>query len=127
MSEQRPYHHLFGLAWIDFFRDSCIAVDEERDLSRKQQFVDVVLVRQGPGPMPRPLPDGFDNLANHNLITFKSYQEPWTAGRYVNWSATMSTIASRQVRRCKTCCRRQIFASLPFAGATRKTWRGKSC
>ena len=102
MSEQRPYHHLFGLTWIDFFRDSCMAVAEETDLSHKQQFIDVVLVRQGPGPMPHPLPDGFEDLANHNLITFKSHQEPplWRAVPrqrpvYLSWSATTSIIASR--------------------------------
>jgi hypothetical protein len=97
MSEQRPYHHLFGLTWMDFFRDSCMAVDEEVDLSRKQQFVDVVLVRQGQGPAPRRLPDGFDDLANHNLITFKSYQEAldgWAlcelVGHYVNYRKQVS-------------------------------------
>ncbi len=92
MSEQRPYHQLFGLAWIDFFRDSDISAEEETDLSRKHQLVDVVLVRRGPGPAPRPLPDGFDELAKHNLLTFKSHQESldsWTlcelVGHYVNY------------------------------------------
>jgi hypothetical protein len=75
MSEQRPLHRLFGLTWSDFFQGSPIAVETERDLSQKQQFVDLVLVRQGPGPIPRPLPDGFEDLAAHNLVTFKSHQE----------------------------------------------------
>jgi hypothetical protein len=44
-------------------------------LSLKQQFVDVVLMRKGPGPVPRPLPDGFEELTAHNLVTFKSHQE----------------------------------------------------
>jgi hypothetical protein len=69
-----------------------MSVAEETDLSHKQQFIDVVLVRQGPGPIPRQLPDGFEDLANHNLVTFKSYQEAldgWAlcelVGHYVNY------------------------------------------
>lgn len=77
---------------MDFFRDTDISAEEETDLSHKHQFVDVLLVRRGPGPVPRPLPDGFDELAKHNLLTFKSHQEsldPWTlcelVGHYVNY------------------------------------------
>jgi hypothetical protein len=75
MTQKRPYHHLFGLSWIDFFQGSCIEVEEEMDLSHKQQLIDLVLRRMGTGPLPRPLPDGFEDLANHNLVTFKSHQE----------------------------------------------------
>ena len=75
MSEQRPLHRLFGLSWIDFFHDTAIAVEIELDLSLKQQFLDLVLLRKGLEPFPRPLPDGFEGLAAHNLVTFKSHQE----------------------------------------------------
>jgi hypothetical protein len=92
MSEQRPLHRLFGLSWIDFFDGTSVEVKTELDLSIKQQFVDVVLIRKGPEPIPRPLPDGFEDLAAHNLITFKSHQEPlneWAlqelVGHYVNY------------------------------------------
>src|SRR5262245_32490977 len=91
MSEPRPLHRLFGLAWIDFFQGTSIAVEPEMDLSLKQPFLDLVLIRKGPGPIPRPLPDGFDDLATHNLVTFKSHQEAldgWAmcelVGHYVN-------------------------------------------
>ena len=67
MSEIRPLHRLFGLSWIDFFQGTPIAVETEMDLSLKQQFIDLVLIRKGPGPLPRPLPDGFEDLAAHNL------------------------------------------------------------
>jgi hypothetical protein len=80
MSENRPLHRLFGLSWIDFFQGAPVAVETELDLSLKQQFIDLVLIRKGPGPFPRPLPDGFEELAAHNLVTFKSHQEaldPW--------------------------------------------------
>jgi len=92
MSETRPLHRLFGLSWIDFFRDTPVAVETELDLSLKQQFVDVVLIRKGPGTLPRPLPDGFEDLAGHNLVTFKSHQEAldgWAlwelVGHFVNY------------------------------------------
>jgi hypothetical protein len=92
MSEPRPLHRLFGLSWIDFFQGTDFGVETEMDLSLKQQFVDVVLIRRGPGPIPRPLPDGFEDLAAHNLVTFKSHQEALTGwalceliGHYANY------------------------------------------
>jgi len=68
-------HRLFGLSWIDFFQGTTVTVETEIDLSLKQQFLDVVLIRKGPEPIPRRLPDGFEALAAHNLVTFKSHQE----------------------------------------------------
>src|SRR3954447_2368553 len=92
MSEPRPLHRLFGLSWIDFFQGTPIAVETELDLSLKQQFIDLVLIRKGPGPLPRLLPDGFEDLAAHNLLTFKSHQEALDAwalwelvGHFVNY------------------------------------------
>jgi hypothetical protein len=92
MSETRPLHRLFGLSWIDFFQGTPISVETELDLSLKQQFIDLVLIRKGFGPIPRPLPDGFEDLAAHNLITFKSHQEAldgWAlwelVGHFVNY------------------------------------------
>ncbi len=82
MSEQRPLHRLFDLSWMDLCRGSSLEVREEVDLSHKQQFLDLTLVRQGSGPLPR-LPDGFEQLATHNLVTFKSHQE--TLDRRALW------------------------------------------
>ncbi len=75
MSDPRPLHKLFGLTWIDFFQGSDVSVEIEIDLSHREQFLDVAIIRTGSGPLPRALPDGFDNLAPHNLVTFKSHQE----------------------------------------------------
>jgi hypothetical protein len=75
MSEQRPLHRLFGLCWNDFCEGSALSVDPEKDLSVKQQFLDLLLSRQGPGPLPQPLPDGFDDLGDYNVLTFKSHRE----------------------------------------------------
>jgi hypothetical protein len=91
MIEPKPLHRLFGLSWIDFFQGTDIGVETELDLSLKQQFIDLVLIRKGPGPIPRQLPDGFE-LAVYNLVTFKSYQEAldcWALweliGHFVNY------------------------------------------
>jgi hypothetical protein len=92
MSDPRPLHRLFGLSWMDFFQGTDVTVEMEMDLSLKQQFIDIVLIRKGPGPIPRRLPDGFEDLAAHNLLTFKSHQEAldgWALcellGHYVNY------------------------------------------
>jgi hypothetical protein len=92
MSEFRPLHRLFGLSWIDFFQGTPVAVETEMDLSLKQQFIDLVIIRKGPDPIPWPLPDGFEDMATHNLVTFKSHQEALDAwalwelvGHFVNY------------------------------------------
>jgi hypothetical protein len=92
MSDPTPFHRLFGLAWFDFFRGTPVKVESEIDLSKTQQYLDVAILRPGPDPLPRPLPDGFDDVGEHNLVTFKSYQESldaWTLleaiGHYVNY------------------------------------------
>ena len=50
-------------------------MEVERDLSQQQQFLDVIILRRGPGRFPGRLPDGLNDLAEHNLITFKSHRE----------------------------------------------------
>ncbi len=72
------WHRHFGLLLTDFFTGSPFEVELEKDLSLKKQFLDVVILRKGQGRFIGRLPDGLDNLANHNLITFKSHQEALT-------------------------------------------------
>ena len=64
----------------------------EKDLSIKQQWLDVVVLRKMPGVFQRRLPDGLEGLADHNLLTYKSMHEPlddWAlkelVGHYVNY------------------------------------------
>src|SRR5262245_26958958 len=71
----RDWHRLFGLLLTDFFTGLPFVVEVERDLSEQQQFLDVVIVRRGRGRARIRLPDGLDDLAAHNLITFKSHHE----------------------------------------------------
>ncbi|OQX02832.1 MAG: hypothetical protein BWK80_57070 [Desulfobacteraceae bacterium IS3] len=69
------WHRLFGLTLTDYFTGSSYAVELEKDLSLKQQFLDVVIVEKKNGALPPELPDGFENLGVHNLITYKSLRE----------------------------------------------------
>lgn len=92
------WHRLFGLTLTDFFTDSAYRVELEKDLSFKQQFIDVIIIESETGkPMPEP-PDGLENLARHNLLTYKSLHEPldaWTldelVGHYVNYRKQASS------------------------------------
>jgi hypothetical protein len=97
MSDARPWHRLFGLSLVDFFRGMPVTVELEKDLSLKQQLLDVVLIRKGTEPLPCRLPDGFEELTPHNLVSFKSYQEAldgWSlnelVGHYVNYRKQVS-------------------------------------
>ncbi len=85
----------------DFFIGSPFTVEVERDLSQQQQFLDVVIVRRGPGQFDGQLPDGLDDLAAHNLITFKSHRETLDAwakkelvGHYVAYRKLVSSTPS---------------------------------
>jgi hypothetical protein len=97
MSEPIPWHRLFGLTLVDFFRDTGVDVELEKDLSWKQQFLDIVVIRREASVLERPLPDGFESLAPHSLITFKSFQQAldqWAleelVGHYVNYRKEVS-------------------------------------
>ena len=97
MDEYRQWHRLFGMSLVDLFAGSPVEVEIEKDLSLKQQFLDVVVVRKSAAPLPFRLPDGFDELAPHNLISFKSHREALDAwaldefvGHYVNYRKQVS-------------------------------------
>jgi hypothetical protein len=85
----------------DYFTDSPFTVEVERDLSEQQQFLDVVILRRGRGRFAGRLPDGLDDLAAHNLITFKSHWEVLDAwamkelvGHYVAYRKLISVSPS---------------------------------
>src|SRR3984893_11005267 len=91
------WHRLFGLLLTDFFAGSPFVVELEKDLSLKKQLLDGVILRKGHGRFTGRLPDGLDNLATHNLITFKSHQEAlddWAlkelTAHYVNYRKQVS-------------------------------------
>ncbi len=91
------WHRLFGVALTHIFAGSPYKVELEKDLSLKQQFLDVVIIKKSEGTFQGRLPDGLENLAEHNLLTFKSLHEPfddWTlkelTGHYVNYRKQLS-------------------------------------
>ena len=91
------WHHLFGMTLKDYFTDTAFRVELETDLSVKKQLLDVVIIDKRQGMIPDELPDGLENLAVHNLLSFKSWREPfddWSAdellGHYINYRKQIS-------------------------------------
>ena len=86
------WHRLFGLGLTDLFTDTGFGVELERDLSIRKQILDVILIkRSSVASLPNP-PDGLEDLAAHNLLTYKSHQEALDdfaldelLGHYVNY------------------------------------------
>jgi hypothetical protein len=97
----RDWHRLFGLLLTDFFTGTPFTVEVERDLSAQQQFLDVVILRRGRGRFVGRLPDGLEDLTEHNLVTFKSLREAldgWAmrelVGHYVAYRKLVSVSPS---------------------------------
>jgi len=93
----RDWHRLFGLLLTDFFTGSPFAVEVEHDLSEQQQFLDVAIVRRRRGRFVGRLPDGMDDLAEHNLFTFKSHREaldPWAIRELLSHSVGYRKLVS---------------------------------
>lgn len=100
----------------------------EKDLSLKRQRLDVVVLRKDEGEFLGRLPNGLDNLAQHNLITFKSYQETlddWAlkelTGHYVNYrkqaSPSMHELLPEEAFRLYAVCARypqQLARQVPW-------------
>ena len=91
------WHRMFGLTLVDLFTDSPFEVELEKDLSIKQQWLDVVILRKGLGEIAEALPDGLENLAEHNLLSYKSFREGLTSwsidellGHFVNYRKQVS-------------------------------------
>jgi len=72
------WHRLYGLTIDDLLTHTPYEVELEADMTVKQQFLDVVIIRQNDAaPFDcSKLPNGFDNLKAHNLQTYKSFREP---------------------------------------------------
>src|SRR5262245_56162396 len=93
MTEPIPWHELLALILLDFFGPAPVRVEAEKDLSFKKQFLDVLLVREGPGECPR-LPDGLGPLAPYTLLTFKSFQE--MLDEWALWELTAHCVNGRK-------------------------------
>ncbi|MDL1964450.1 MAG: hypothetical protein LWW98_08990 [Deltaproteobacteria bacterium] len=87
------WHRLFGLLLMDYLSARGFTVELEKDLSLKRQYLDVVIIKQENKEAELSgICDGFDNLAGHNLLSYKSKREAlnfWAIeeliGHYVNY------------------------------------------
>ncbi|MGP8330423.1 MAG: hypothetical protein ACT6FF_08935 [Methanosarcinaceae archaeon] len=78
---------------MDYLSARGFSVELEKDLSLKQQYLDVVVIKQEDKEAELSgICDGFDNLAGHNLLSYKSKRESlnfWAIeeliGHYVNY------------------------------------------
>jgi len=91
------WHRLFGIALTLHFADYPLTIELEKELAIKRQLLDILILKKGNEPIQGPLPDGLEDLMPHNLLTYKSLQEPlddWTlkelTGHYVNYRKVVS-------------------------------------
>ncbi|NJO16880.1 MAG: hypothetical protein HC877_14400 [Thioploca sp.] len=92
------WHRLFGITLMDFVTDSNYHVELEHEVSLKKQYLDIVIIKQHPGRPLTPIPDGLEQLSQHNLLTYKSLREPldeWAIeeliGYYTNYRKLVSS------------------------------------
>jgi len=81
----------------DYFTDSGYEVRVEVDLSIKKQRLDILIIERELVKQLSELPDGLENLARYNLISYKSFRQTvdaWTLdelnGHYVNYRKQIS-------------------------------------
>jgi hypothetical protein len=99
MSKKINWHRAFGLTLTDFFKDSNFEVGLEKEMSVKLQYLDVLIIKKSDGkPIDKlKLPDGFEHLANYNILTYKSMHQAldhWAIeeviGHYVSYRKIVS-------------------------------------
>lgn len=86
--KQINWHRIFGLTLKDFFADSCFEVELEKNLTFQELYLDILIIKKSVGKLPQSLPDALDNLSKHNLLTYKSSQEPldrWTIDELIGY------------------------------------------
>ena len=121
----RDWHRLFGLLLTDFFTDSPFTVEIEPDLSKQQQFLDVLILRRKRGQFAERLPDGLDELAEHNLITFKSHREAldaWAMKELIGHYIAYRKFVSKKPSKLLTEERFRLYA---VCAVSRITCRGR--
>ncbi len=97
IEEKITWHRLLAIALTDYFTDTAYQVESEKDLSVIQQFLDILIIRRFEGYLPEESADGLEELAEHNLMTYKSHQEAldgWAmnelVGHYVSYRKSVS-------------------------------------
>lgn len=78
------WHRLMGLVLEPLFKLLGYQTCVEYDLSKKQQFIDLIVIEnRGEASLPPELPEEFwscfGTLNQYNLVSFKSYSESFNA------------------------------------------------
>ena len=96
------WHRLFGIAVTLHFKEYPLHIELEKEMAIKRQILDVLIMKKGDGPLPKRMPDGLEDLAQYNLLTYKSLREPlddWVlqelTGHYVNYRKVVSPSMSK--------------------------------
>lgn len=73
------WHRLLNVGLRQLFSGTCYDVLEEVDVSDQEQKLDFAVIRRSnddlPEPKPEDLPDGLQELQDHNVISYKSMHE----------------------------------------------------
>ncbi len=69
------WHRILGMVLTDYFTGTPYEVELEKDLSLKRQILDVAIIRKSAGGVREEICDGFEDLKEHNLLTYKSVHE----------------------------------------------------
>ena len=96
-STRKQWHRLLGLILEPLFDRLGYETKIEYDLSRQQQFIDLIVVRKKESEkqtekLPKSYWENFGQLNEHNLISFKSYSESFNGfslaellGHYISY------------------------------------------
>ncbi len=73
------WHRLLNVGLRQLFSGTCYDVQEEVDVSGQEQRLDFAVIRRADDSLPEPnaddLPDGLQDLRDHNVIGYKSMHE----------------------------------------------------
>ena len=102
--DKLEWHRLLGMFLTAHFQNSPYSVEIEKDLALKRQVLDVILIeRDQTIPFDR-YPDGLENMAQYNLISYKSLSESfdlWSFqelhGHYVNCRKQVSPAMNKLI------------------------------
>jgi len=93
----RDWHRLLGMFMMNHFRDSPYEVEVEKDVSVKKQLIDVTVIQRTTLAGFNRYPDGLDNMARYNLLSYKSLHESFNlwalmelTGHFVNYRKLVS-------------------------------------
>ncbi|WP_242518526.1 hypothetical protein [Halochromatium roseum] len=97
-----PWHRLLGQALADALSGLPYQVSTEEELALRSQRLDVLIIEQEPSPeaasrLSADRPDGLEDLAQHNLLSFKAADAPfsaWFAEELLSHAVTYRKVAS---------------------------------